>query len=189
MVSPTQWTWVWVSSSSWWWTGRPSMLWFMGSQRVGYDWVSELNWILFDHPQHMTLFIFSFSRNTLSLGFFGTNIHSWFSSCISITSKSCPTWPLNISTLLKSSLFSFYVSSLNLTHALNCVSYISRKVFPTPICLNQSSLWAPGSDVQLLSLPWCLGYLKLNMTQTKFIIPTHLLLSPLLCHIFPLSLT
>ena len=32
MASPTQWTWVWVSSRSWWWTGRPGVLWFMGSQ-------------------------------------------------------------------------------------------------------------------------------------------------------------
>ena len=43
MASPTQWTWVWVDSGSWWWTGRPSMLQFMGSQRVGHDWVTELN--------------------------------------------------------------------------------------------------------------------------------------------------
>ena len=44
MASPTQWTWVWVDSGSWWWTGRPGMLRFMGSQRVGHDWVTELNW-------------------------------------------------------------------------------------------------------------------------------------------------
>ena len=44
MASPTQWTWVWVGSRSWWWTGRPSMLQSMGSQRVGHDWVTELNW-------------------------------------------------------------------------------------------------------------------------------------------------
>ena len=37
MASPTQWTWVWVNSRSWWWTGRPGVLWFMGSQRVGHD--------------------------------------------------------------------------------------------------------------------------------------------------------
>ena len=37
-------TWVWVNSGSWWWTGRPSMLQSMGSQRVRYDWVNELNW-------------------------------------------------------------------------------------------------------------------------------------------------
>ena len=44
MVSPTQWTWVWVDSRSWWWIGRPGVLWFMGSQRIGHDWGTELNW-------------------------------------------------------------------------------------------------------------------------------------------------
>ena len=44
MASLTRWTWVWVNSRSWWWTGRPSALWFMGLQRVGHDWVTELNW-------------------------------------------------------------------------------------------------------------------------------------------------
>ena len=43
MASPTQWTWVWVNSRSWWWTGRPGILCFMGLQRVGHDWVTELN--------------------------------------------------------------------------------------------------------------------------------------------------
>ena len=36
--------WVWVNSGSWWWTGRPGVLWFMGLQRVGHDWATELNW-------------------------------------------------------------------------------------------------------------------------------------------------
>ena len=45
MISPTQWTWVLVNSRSWWWTGRPGVLWFMGSQRVGPDWATELNWM------------------------------------------------------------------------------------------------------------------------------------------------
>ena len=44
MASPTQWTWVWVDSGSWWWTARPGVLRFMGSQRVGHDWATELNW-------------------------------------------------------------------------------------------------------------------------------------------------
>ena len=44
MASPTQWTWVWVNSGSWWWTARPGMLQSMGSQRVGHDWATELNW-------------------------------------------------------------------------------------------------------------------------------------------------
>ena len=44
MASLTQWTWVWVNSGCWWWTGRPGILWSVGSQRVGNDWVTELNW-------------------------------------------------------------------------------------------------------------------------------------------------
>ena len=44
MASPTRWTWVWVDFGSWWWTGRPGVLQFMGSQRVGHDWVTEWNW-------------------------------------------------------------------------------------------------------------------------------------------------
>ena len=44
MASRAWWTWVWVNSGRWWWTGRPGMLRFMGSQRVGHDWATELNW-------------------------------------------------------------------------------------------------------------------------------------------------
>ena len=49
MASLTRWTWVWVNSGSWWWTGRPGVLWFMGSQRVGHDWAAELNWTEINH--------------------------------------------------------------------------------------------------------------------------------------------
>ena len=41
-ASLTQWTWVWVGSRSWWWTGRPGVLQSIGSQRVRHDWVTEL---------------------------------------------------------------------------------------------------------------------------------------------------
>ena len=44
MASLTQWTWVWVNSGGWWWTGRPGMLQSMESQRVRHEWVTELNW-------------------------------------------------------------------------------------------------------------------------------------------------
>ena len=44
MASPTLWAWVWVNSGSWWWTGRPGVLRFMGLQRAGHDWATELNW-------------------------------------------------------------------------------------------------------------------------------------------------
>ena len=45
MASLTWWTWVWANSGSWWWTEKPGVLQSMGSQRVGYNWVTELNWI------------------------------------------------------------------------------------------------------------------------------------------------
>ena len=65
MASPTQWSWVWVSSRSWWWTGRPVMLRFMGSQRVRDDWETELNW--------------NWATNTfhLHLGLFYNDLHNW----------------------------------------------------------------------------------------------------------------
>ena len=44
MASLTRWTWVWVNSGSWWWTGRPGVLRFAGSQRVRHDWATELSW-------------------------------------------------------------------------------------------------------------------------------------------------
>ena len=44
MASLTRWTWIWVNSGSWWWTGRPGVLRFMGSQRIGHDWATELYW-------------------------------------------------------------------------------------------------------------------------------------------------
>ena len=44
VASPTGWTWVWVNSGSWWWTGRPGVLWLMGLQGVRHNWATELNW-------------------------------------------------------------------------------------------------------------------------------------------------
>ena len=74
MASLTRWTWVWVNSESWWWTGRPGVLRFMGLQRVGHDWATELNWIMQEkeyilnikgplHPPD--LFFFFFLRRSL----------------------------------------------------------------------------------------------------------------------------
>ena len=44
VASPTQWTWVWASSRSWWWTEKPGVLQSMGLQRVRHDWLTGLNW-------------------------------------------------------------------------------------------------------------------------------------------------
>ena len=48
-ASLIQWTWVWVNSRSWWWTGRPGTLQSLGWQRVSHDWATELNWFLWNH--------------------------------------------------------------------------------------------------------------------------------------------
>ena len=52
MASLTQYTWVWVDSRSWWWTGKPGVLRFMGLWRIGPDWATELNW-----PGNQKLFL------------------------------------------------------------------------------------------------------------------------------------
>ena len=49
MASPIQWTWVWASSGIWWLTGKPGVLQSMGSQRVGHNWATELNWYTHTH--------------------------------------------------------------------------------------------------------------------------------------------
>ena len=58
MASPTRWTWVWVNAGSWWWTGRPDVLQFMGSQRVGHDWATELNWPGVSHRSEPFTYLF-----------------------------------------------------------------------------------------------------------------------------------
>ena len=57
MASLTQWTWVWVNSGSWQWTGRPGVLQFRGSQRVRHNWATELNWIDLDNVKNKLLLV------------------------------------------------------------------------------------------------------------------------------------
>ena len=60
MASPTQWTWVWVDSRSWWWTRRTGVLQYMGLQRVRHDWVTGLN--LKQMPQEIFFFFQSVGK-------------------------------------------------------------------------------------------------------------------------------
>jgi len=55
IASLSRWTWIWASSRSWWWTGKPGMLQFMGLQRIEHDWATELNWRM----------LFSYSTNII----------------------------------------------------------------------------------------------------------------------------
>ena len=79
MASPTQWTWVWVNSGSWWWTGRPGVWQFMGLQRVRHNWVTELSpnlhislsWVISSNIPSNSLFfsltVFKLLRDYFSL--------------------------------------------------------------------------------------------------------------------------
>ena len=69
MASPTRWTWVWINSGSWWWTGRPGVLQFMGPKRVGHDWATELNW---------TEMILSFQRKVTIVSSQSSLPRAWF---------------------------------------------------------------------------------------------------------------
>ena len=54
IASLTQWTWVWVNSGSWWWTGKPGVPQSLGSQRVSHDW-TKLNTSIY--PSNNTYFL------------------------------------------------------------------------------------------------------------------------------------
>ena len=66
-----QWTWVWVNSGCWWWTGRPGVLRFMGSERVRHDWATELNsvyqWEIFCYSKIISTFVLRFLYNFLQI--------------------------------------------------------------------------------------------------------------------------
>ena len=77
MASWTQWTWVWLNPRSWWWTGRPSVLQSTGSQRVGYDWATELNWTE-RRESHLAIWSNSLSSLPCYLLYFPSNIYFLF---------------------------------------------------------------------------------------------------------------
>ena len=71
MASPIQWTWVWVNSRSWWWTGKPGVLQSMRSQRVGHDCAIELNWFSIFRLCHWYSLV---NHLTLPMPYFPTTI-------------------------------------------------------------------------------------------------------------------
>ena len=101
MASLTRWTWVWVNSGSWWWTGRPGVLWFMGSQRVRHDWATDLNWSSRNKYPHvlMVLFILSYLNSLIltALGRFRAvyqvSFYVWMGVSIQTPRMLSGTWP------------------------------------------------------------------------------------------------
>ena len=92
MASPTRWTWVWVNSGNWWWTGRPGVLWFMGSQRVRHNWVTELNWT---DPCHLFSLFLSACQLSGQLVSYPVNKLSWDSLTVFLGSTFCSSYAQN----------------------------------------------------------------------------------------------
>ena len=92
MASLTRWAWVWVDSRSWQWTGRPGVLQFMGSQRVGCSWVTELSWTTGLSCTVLNTFLCSIHIPLLdSSWFMYVYIFYFFYALHSLWDLSCPT--------------------------------------------------------------------------------------------------
>ena len=96
MVSLTQWTWIWVNSRSWWWTGKPGMLQSMGSPRVGHDWATKLNLTesVSQLPPYI-LFVYLLSSLTIAIIF---NIYIGLQTSSSVLQLSC-SWCKKLKTI------------------------------------------------------------------------------------------
>jgi len=97
MASPTLWTWVWVNSGSWGWTGRPGVLRLMGSQRVGHDWATELNWTKLKQQYEPNSLVHKEFRDSLLCSFHHIIQMNWFSS----QPQNCANWNEATPLLLK----------------------------------------------------------------------------------------
>ena len=101
MASPTQWTWVWVNSGSWWWTGRTGVLWFMGSQRVRHDWIAELNWTEISVEGNGTPLQHSCLENPTDRGCWWAAVHGVARVGHDWATSLCMKYSLGISTFLE----------------------------------------------------------------------------------------
>ena len=121
MVSPTWWTWVWVNSGNWQWTGRPGVLRFMGSQRVGHDWATELNRTELNPLQNCCL------KNPLDRGAWQATVHS--------VAKS-QTWLSDWAQQIKKGWISFTASSFGGPASYVCnMSVCKRSLHIALICI------------------------------------------------------
>ena len=128
MASLTRWAWVWVNSGRWWWTGRPGVLRFIGSQRVGHNWATELNWTEYSIVYMYHNFFIHSSVNghlgcfhVLAIGnsaAMNTGVHVSFSVMVSseympnsvivgLYGSFIPSFSRNLHTILRSGLYRF----------------------------------------------------------------------------------
>ena len=126
MASLTQWMWVWVNSRNWWWTGRTGVLRFMGSQRVGHDWATELNW------NDMKIYK-SVIRNFIHTH---THTHTHTESTSppkSIIYQKNRSWCMSISSFCLLTMYGWGTSSpRNETYSLSVPHLLPRKLYQFP---------------------------------------------------------
>ena len=151
--------WVWVNSRSWWWTGRPGMLWFMGSQRVRHDWATELNWT--DGTKHLTSclpFIFLTTEEKYAFMI-------WRCSVFLITPAVVGNSLLLKDTLYRAAVFLFYYG--------HCFLSLYRTAILQPLCIELLAGTASGFSVILLRffvgfVLFCFGFFSWWVSSGNF---------------------
>ena len=141
MASLTQCTWVWASSRSWWWIGKPGMLQSTGLQRVGYDWATKLNWII-----SIPFIVFALAKDT-SYFLIGHRISPFVASLHSLIPEALPL----LSPRGTQSRFSLWLLS--------------------PLCLHISPAQSPSLFSYLLALPWAISFITNHVSSEDSLIP------------------
>ena len=136
-ASLTQWTWIWVNSGSWWWTGRPGILQSMGSQRVGHDWATAMN---STEPEHsLALPFFGIRMKTdlfQSCGHYWVFQISWHIECSTFTASSFRIW--NSSTGILSPPLALFIVMLPEAHLTSHSRMSGSRLVITPSWLSGS---------------------------------------------------
>ena len=148
MASPIQWTWFWVNSRSWWWTGRPGVLWSMGLQRVRHHWVTELNCIYIKLPQ-CTLKILQFCQLYLDRTMFfqkvifqrmsfGNSLSFWLRANLNMkeinmcSEQTFQSWLYN---------FFFDCTTFKISHPICNIKYTKKKRVRDFLEISLENLW------------------------------------------------
>ena len=130
MASLTWWTWVWVNSGGWWWTGRPDVLRFMGSQRVGHDWATELNWteLIMSDAEHLFMSLLANCKSSLKKCLFSFSTHFLIRSFIFLVLSCMSCLHIFEINSLSVASFAIFYHSEDCLFTLLIVSFIGQKL-------------------------------------------------------------